>query len=94
MGHEDDEVLKAGFGKLAVELESNGMVGENACGRIAEPHNEAPFLGNRGELVVAFTYPQNELLVARFPASSSTNSLGKSQFCRSGRARWKSSGMG
>ena len=76
-GDEDDEMLEAGFGEFAVELEPRGVVGQAASGRFAEPGGEPALLGNRGEGVVGFSGAQGELFAARFPAEFLNDELGQ-----------------
>ena len=93
-GDEDDEMLEAGLGEFSVEFEAGGVVGQAAAGRFAEPGGEAAFLGDGGEGVVGFPGAEGELLAGGLPAEFFDEELGQVHFCRSGRERGKSSGIG
>lgn len=67
-GGEDDDVLVAGLGELAVELEAGGVVGDAATGSGALPDGETFFLGDCGERVGGLADTEGELLAQGFPA--------------------------
>ncbi len=67
-GDENDEMLEAGFGQFAVELEAGGVVGQTAARRFAEPG---------GEGIVGFPSAEGEFLASRLPAEFFDEELGQ-----------------
>lgn len=67
-GDEDDEMLEAGLGQFAVELQAGGVVGQAAVGRFAKPGEETPFFCDCSEGVFGFPGAQRELLARWFPS--------------------------